>query len=387
MRVLHVTPYFAPAFAFGGPPRSILALCRAQQAAGLDVEVLTTTANGNGSLPSVPAGTTFDGVPVRYFPIAGPAMFLWAPKLAGELSRLAQCADVIHTHGLFNAATWQAHHGARRARRPLVVSVRGMLEAEARAHNEWRKRGAWLLFDRRVCAYAALLHTTSARETASVRSVLPDAHVAEIANVVDRACRPADADDRAAMRDRLGFARDTPYLMFLGRLHPIKRLDLLAGAFRQVAAEHPDVRLVIAGDGDARVRARTEAELGAANDRTHWLGEVGDRERDALLAEASALVLCSDSENFGMSVAEALACGVAPIVTQSCPWEVLARERAGYWVPQTAGAIADAMRQVLASPHTSREMGERGRRLVAERFSPASIGAAWVAAYAALMSR
>lgn len=384
MRVLHVTPYFAPAFAFGGPPRSILALCRAQQAAGLDVEVLTTTANGNGALPSIPAGTTFDGVPVRYFPLAGPAMFFWAPMLARELSRSVGSADVIHTHGLFNAPTWQAHRAAQRAQRPLVVSVRGMLEPHARAHHEWRKRGAWLLFDRRVCADAALLHTTSDRETASVRATVPDAAVAEIPNVVELSTGGAEHADRIAMRQLLGLGPDTPYVMFLGRLHPIKRLDLLARAFAQVAREHPEVHLVIAGDGDARVRAKAEGELAAGNARTRWLGEVGNRERDALLAEAATLVLCSDSENFGMSVAEALACGVAPIVTETCPWEILDREHAGYWVPQTAEAIAAAILQVLASPAGSREMGERGRRLVAERFSPAAIGARWVEEYARL---
>ena len=54
MRVLHVTPYFAPAFRYGGPPRSILGLCRALGEAGVDVEVFTTTANGPEPLPAVP---------------------------------------------------------------------------------------------------------------------------------------------------------------------------------------------------------------------------------------------------------------------------------------------------------------------------------------------
>ena len=183
------------------------------------------------------------------------------------------------------------------------------------------------------------------------------------------------------MRQRLGIGQDTPYVMFLGRLHPIKRLDLLGRAFALVAAQHPDVRLVIAGDGDPRVRADAEAALGSASARTLWLGEVSGHERDALLAEAATLVLCSDSENFGMSVAEALSCGLAPVVTQTCPWQILEHERAGYWVPQTPDAIAGAIGQVLASPGASREMGLRGQRLVAERFSPAAIGARWIDAY------
>jgi hypothetical protein len=138
VRVLHVTPYFAPAFVYGGPPRSILALCRAQQAAGLDVQVLTTTANGATSLPEMPQGTTYDDVPVKYFPVRGPALLFWAPDLAAALESEAAHADVIHTHGLFNVPAWQAHRAAKSHDRPLVVSARGMLEPEARAHHALR---------------------------------------------------------------------------------------------------------------------------------------------------------------------------------------------------------------------------------------------------------
>jgi glycosyltransferase involved in cell wall biosynthesis len=124
--------------------------------------------------------------------------------------------------------------------------------------------------------------------------------------------------------------------------------------------------------------------LGEARARTVWLGGVTDAERDALLSEAATLVLCSDSENFGMSVAEALAFGVPPVVTQTCPWEVLETERTGYWVAQTAEAIADAIRRVLASADERRVMGERGHALAARRFSVSTIGARWAEEYARL---
>jgi glycosyltransferase involved in cell wall biosynthesis len=312
-------------------------------------------------------------------------MFFWAPSLGCALTEAANGADIIHSHGLFNAPTWQAHRTARRRGRPLIVSVRGMLESGARRHHALRKRAAWTLFDRRVCAEAAILHTTSAQETASVSEAAPHARIAQIPNAVDVAPPAVTAADRRRIRSRLDQGGESPFILFLGRLHPIKRLDLLAAAFAAVADRHPDVRLVIAGDGDAAVRARADAALGASRARTTWLGAVGGRERDALLAEASALVLCSDSENFGMSVAEALAFGVVPVVTRTCPWDVLEQEGAGFWVPQTADAIADALLQLLTSPQSARAMGERGRQ-VAARFSPGAIGALWATEYRQLVA-
>lgn len=381
MRVLHVTPYFAPAFAFGGPPRSILALCHAQLDAGLDVEVFTTTADGDGGLPRAPSGTTYEGVRVRYFPMRGVPLLFWSPALARALSPEARRADVIHSHGLFNAPTWQAHRTSRQGQRPLVVSVRGMLEAEARAHHRLRKQAAWSLFDKRICDDAALLHTTSDRESASVSKTVPAARIVQIPNAVDVSPDSVTDADRRVVRSELGLGNER-FVLYLGRLHPIKRLDLLGAAFAQFSARHRDVHLVIAGDGSDRVRATAEQALGAANARTVWLGAVNDRKRDALLAEATALVLCSDSENFGMSVAEALAFGVVPVVTRTCPWDLLEHSRAGFWVSQTASAIAEGLDRIFSFPELAREMGTYGRTLVAERFSRRAIGRRWVAEYA-----
>ena len=75
MRVLHVTPYFAPAYRYGGPPRSILGLCRALGDAGVDVEVFTTTANGDEPLAPAPLGVVHEGVRARYFPLAWPQRY------------------------------------------------------------------------------------------------------------------------------------------------------------------------------------------------------------------------------------------------------------------------------------------------------------------------
>src|SRR5438445_13776112 len=114
MRVLHVSPYFAPAFVYGGPPRSILGLCKGLQHAGVDVEVFTTTANGEEEMPaSPPGGDCYDGVPVRYFARTMPRR-RWSP--GGPREALATAAgrlDLIHIHGRWQrASTRGARWGA-----------------------------------------------------------------------------------------------------------------------------------------------------------------------------------------------------------------------------------------------------------------------------------
>src|ERR1700739_4407588 len=79
--------------------------------------------------------------------------------------------------------------------------------------------------------------------------------------------------------------------------------------------------------------------------------------------------MCSDSENFGNSVLEALAAGVPAVVTQTCPWPDLARAGCGFWVPQRADAIAHALLDLLRDRVAARAMGDRGRALARERYS------------------
>jgi glycosyltransferase involved in cell wall biosynthesis len=181
-----------------------------------------------------------------------------------------------------------------------------------------------------------------------------------------------------------GLASGRPFVLFLGRLHPLKRLDLLAAAFLRLASHRPDVDLVIAGDGLPTLRRAIEVALRSVGDRVRWLGAVGETQREALLLEASVLVLCSDSENFGMSVAEALAAGLPVVVTRTCPWQSVADAGAGLWVEQSADAIADALRQIIDDPVRASAMGDRGRALAARAFSLDAVGRRWADVYQGL---
>jgi phosphatidylinositol alpha-1,6-mannosyltransferase len=100
----------------------------------------------------------------------------------------------------------------------------------------------------------------------------------------------------------------------------------------------------------------------------HWTGQLDEAEKWSLLVDADALVMCSDSESFGMSVVEAMAARLPVVVTRSCPWQAVETAGAGLWVPQRAEAIADALLEVLDHPAQAREMGERGGELVRARY-------------------
>jgi glycosyltransferase involved in cell wall biosynthesis len=366
LRVLHVSPYFAPAFRYGGPPRSIFGLCQGLQRAGVDVEVLTTAANGGNDLTaSPPGGERYEGIAVRYLPVAFPRRFFGA-RMSDALTDALMRVDLCHIHGLWNVPEWSAARLARARNVPYVISPRGMLLPAARRRSRWRKRLAFSLLESTNLRHAALLHATSEQEAEQLRRLDLGVPVAFVPNGVEvEAARHATA----GFRRSLGIPADAFVIVFLGRKHRIKRLDLLAEAFIEVRASRPTAHLVLAGpDEDALMPALTR-QLSAHAGFLHVLDTVTGSDKWALLRDADVFVQCSDSESFGLVVVEALAAGVPVVVTRTCPWPEVVSHGCGFWVEQTAPAIAGAIASLIADPARRLRMSERATAFARERYS------------------
>jgi len=383
MRVVHVCAYFAPAFVYGGPPRSVLALCRAQRDAGADVRVVTTSANGDGEVSEeFIARGEYEGIPVRYCSRAWPRSIFYAPSLASVVEDELRDADVLHIHGLWNAAVWSAAAAARHQHRPYVLSPRGMLAPAALAHDAWGKRLVYPLTDRRVIRDAARLHATSQVEFNELTRQIESDRVVYVPNGVE--LPRASNGDAGRARERFTLPADAPLVLFLGRIHPIKRLDLLAGAFGLVLQQHADAHLVIAGPDEDGHRAQIAPRFTPFGDAVTWTGAVDDTTKRQLLNAATVVVMCSDAESFGMSVAEAMAAGRPVVVTRTCPWPDVESHHAGFWVEQTPGAVAAGVNDVLSDRSAARDMGCRGRSLVASQYSWPHAASALINEYKAI---
>jgi teichuronic acid biosynthesis glycosyltransferase TuaC len=188
------------------------------------------------------------------------------------------------------------------------------------------------------------------------------------------AFRPAD---KAEAKARLGV--EGTLLVSVGNLVPVKGHKLALAAL----SELPGATLIVAGAGPERARLEAEARRLGLAERVRFAGAVPHGELPALLAAADALVLPSEREGLANAWVEALACGV-PIVVPDVGGarEVVDRPEAGRIVERTAGAIAAAVREVLAAPPDP-----EGLRRAAARFSWERNGEALQAHLASLVSR
>jgi glycosyltransferase involved in cell wall biosynthesis len=163
--------------------------------------------------------------------------------------------------------------------------------------------------------------------------------------------------------------KDRRVVVFLGRLSREKGLDILIPAWGELlkSGSYRDAVLVIGGPDAGGYGRTVKALIEAYGVRPNVLtiGMVGDQEKLTLLRRADVFVLPSYTENFGLVVTEALACGTPVIATTGTPWRQLQEIDAGRWVAPERRELGQAVRELLDMSKSQRHaMGERGRGLV-----------------------
>ena len=164
---------------------------------------------------------------------------------------------------------------------------------------------------------------------------------------------------------------DKTILLFFGRLHMKKGLDILARAFGKLARGRDDIHLVIAGpDNDMRDRVSQWLRDEDVLEKTTFTGMVLGPDKRALLGDGDIFVLPSYSENFGIAVLEAMACAMPVVISDKVNiWREVEAGNAGRVTPCDVEAVARAIDELLNDKDAAREMGENGKAVVAEQFA------------------
>ncbi|GAC1346221.1 MAG: glycosyltransferase [Isosphaeraceae bacterium] len=297
-----------------------------------------------------------------------PGVDLIGPE--SDLESYARSADVLHLHGL-----WQAHtrRGARAARRyhvPYLITAHGMAEPWALRHKALKKKLYMTLVERRNLQHASCLHALSRPEIDHLRALAPDTPICLVPNGVDlNALRDLPAREELERTHPEIIGKFT--LLFLGRLHVKKGLDFLAEAIADVAREHPQIHLLLAGadDGALVPFLKRRQELGIS-DRVTLLGHVAREAARRAWGAADAFVLPSRSEGFSMAVLEALACGLPTVITTACHFPELREAQAGIVNEPSIEGVTLGLRSLLKMNAQERlALGARGRSLVESRYT------------------
>ena len=364
MRVLHTVAGLNEVF--GGPSRSVPSLCVS----------LANECEWVGL-----ASQHFEGLesPMLMPPEGAVEMFL-IPGVYSARTRIAfsrhsarhlksilrsREVTVLHDHGAWQWFNHAAVSAANEIGIPVVLSPRGMLMKWPMSKSVFRKKILLFLFQRRDFGRVQAFIATSDEEAADLRVLGFRQPIAVIPNGVSVPEGRGHTTQNSSVRR----------MVFLSRIHPKKGLANLLRAWALVRPRN--WRLVIAGPSERGHDNELETLAAALNitSEVEFPGAIHEANKVQFLESAAIVILPSESENFGMVIAESLAVGRPVIASTGTPWASLAEKRCGWWVHNDVGSLERTIIEATAmSPLQLIEMGERGRELARSSYSWEAVG-------------
>jgi len=387
MKILHVIANLAPRY--GGPAKACFEMARAVAGLGHSVSIYTTNQDGPGEL-NVPLNQPVfkDGVEIRYFPVQHPRFLGFSVPLALALRKTIREYDIVHIHSLYLFHNMVAAHYCRKNNVPYLIRPHGTLDPFLYKRHRLRKSVMEVLFEHRNLKCAASIHFTTEEEKKLAEPYIFQTLGIVVPHGLDLS-EYENLPKQGTFRSRHPETRGKKIILFFGRLNFKKGLDILAWAFGQVAKKRDDICLVLAGPdnegfGDkVRLWLNKEGVLNHAVFTDMLLG----KDKLAILQDADMFVLPSYSENFGISVIEAMACGLPVVISDKVNiWREVEESRAGKVAPCDADRFAEIILELLDNPEMARQMGENGKILVQERYQWSKVALAMEVAYRSIIS-
>lgn len=379
MKILHVLSNLDPSS--GGVMTVVEGLARAQQALGVSVTVVSNM-TGRADEQAVVKKLQDAGIEVAAMP-RGYRPTRWAPGMGKQMRSLASGVDLVHIHGIWEEIQHQAAKQCRALGKPYYIAPHGMLDPWSLNQSALRKKIYLALRLREDLNRAAALHFTAAKEAELVKPLQLKPKVIVEANGLD-VSDFAKLPGRAGLESWMPEAQDKKVILFFGRLHPKKGLDLLLPAFAQL--ERDDALLVVAGPCDQAYREKLDAachELGIA-ERVMFTGMLGGERRLGALSGADLFVLPSYQENFGMAIIEALICGTAVVISDQINiHDAITEAGVGEVVTTEQAPLVDALQRWLDHDAMRLDAASRGPAFVTERYDWRALAERWLGHYEA----
>ena len=362
----------------GGPPRVAASLTSALSRTGVSSTIFSPAyAEDEEHLVSAPKAT------IRMFEIGRLAR--WWPgyslDLKSALQQEAAGFDVVHIHELWHHPHFAAARVCKALGVPFVVSPHGSLDPWALAIGGLKKRIYSRIWQRDMLGGAAAAHALTATENAQLRDYGYDGPVAVIPNGVNvdefqQQVSPSLMDEKYV--ELIG----KKVILFLGRLHSKKGLDVLVRAFADIYPTNPGIHLLIVGpdDGYETELKRLIGRMGI-NCAVTLTGILTGKARLAAMARADIYALPSYSEGFSVGVLEALAAGLPVVISKYCYLPEVVSAGAGLEIEPEVRQVSSALGSLIENPERALKMGRAGRDFVRSKYSWDTVATSFVDLY------
>ena len=382
LNVLHVTPSMS--LTWGGPTVVVSELTSELARQGVNCEIVTTQGYRVGvdqiSPPGVPIHSFDTGFPARVWTA-------YSPKLSRFLNKRADSFDLIHIHQVWHHPGYAAFRSARKHKLPCILTIHGELSDWGLSQKALKKRIYMVVLMNRILRNVNVLHAVSLAEKEQVAKLGYETPVAVASNGVEP--EPFEVlPDPTEFMQRYPVLKGKRIILFLGRLHAKKGLDILARSFSLIAKRFEDVALLVVGPNKFGTQEKMESILSSEGllDRTVFTGLLTGEDKLAAINCADLFVLPSHSEGFALTVLEAMAARLPVVITKGCEFNEVSEHGAGLVVEADEAQIAEAITTLLSDTDLCKRMGQQGHKLVTERYTWQVAAATMVNLYKTLVA-
>ncbi len=354
---------------YGGPAKSIPYLMGYLERLGHSQEVVSLRFSDNESNEVLQRF----GLRSTTFPVWFSDKTAYSPFLKNYLvKRMSESKNpIIHYHNIWNYIPLAAHKVAKQLSAPIVVSPRGNLYPWNLGKGYLKKKLYLDIFQREYFNSANCIHVTSKEELLAVKNLGFRAPLALIPNGVDLN-EFEDMKSKKTHRANLGLSDKYKYILYMGRIEEKKGLHTLFEAYVDFSKKNAGWQIVVAGPIYDKIyydKCKRFIENTGCGDSINWIGMVSGSQRIDAYGAADLFVLPTQSENFGIVIAESLAAGLPVITTDGTPWQEIQTESAGFIVPLTAQAILLAIENFNSLNESEIEEMIRSAKNIAKRYS------------------
>lgn len=345
-----------------GPSYSVPGLCRGLLDCGCDISL--------HFLGDVPARLQSERFEVVNYPRQDFAN-LGNSRLMKHAMRNLR-ADIVHNNGMWMFPNVYCAEVKRNGAK-FVMAPRGCLAEAALKRGRLKKFVFGHLWQYPALRAADMFHATCEKEYQEIRRAGYRQPVAIV---------PIGLDLPALTCIESKVEHKMRRMVFFGRLHNIKGVDKLLLAWDVLHSRLQDWEVVIAGPDGGMLPRLKEIVATKSLPRVSFVGEINGVEKYKFLAEADMYVLPTETENFGITIAEALACKTPVITTKGAPWSGLIDNQCGWWIDNSLDSLVQAIREVTSmSDSKLRNLGENGRKWIARDFAWDAVGQMMKTAY------
>ncbi len=339
---------------------------------GISKEVDITIVTGQTSNPVKINGARIITLDLSILKLVG-----FAHKAGELLDELKP--DIIHINGIWELPNTIIQHSAQKRKIPVIISPHGMLEPWILKRNPHKKNLALSLYQRQSIQKATCLHATAASEFDNIRKLGFRTDMAIIENGI--------RTDEIKLKKSW---RKSGTILFLSRVNPKKGIENLIDAVSRLREVFKSYKIIIAGEGEPEYvqSLKQRAIDNQMQDQFIFLGGIYGKTKWDLYREADVFILPTHSENFGIVIAEALACGTPVITTTGAPWYDLKKYQCGWWIEHGEEPLIEALRDFSGKTEPELEqMGRNGHHLIRKKYTAEQMGAKMINLYHAVLQK